>query len=50
MNQAMHRLDPERFMVGEPPVALQGVAEPSFKFKGSDFWAQGLNVGLGFRF
>jgi len=29
---------------------LEGPAEPSFKFKSSDFWAQGINVGLSFRF
>ena len=28
----------------------QDAAEPSFKFKSSDFWAQGINVGLAFRF
>ena len=28
----------------------QGPAEPSFKFNSSDFWAQGINVGLDFRF
>ncbi len=36
--------------VGEPPATLQGPAQPSFKFNTSDFWAQGINVGLGFRF
>jgi Putative beta barrel porin-7 (BBP7) len=36
--------------VGEPPATLQGPAQPSFKSNGSDFWAQGLNVGLAFRF
>ncbi|MEW6284538.1 MAG: BBP7 family outer membrane beta-barrel protein [Candidatus Eremiobacterota bacterium] len=29
---------------------LEGPAEPSFKFKSSDFWAQGINVGLSVRF
>jgi hypothetical protein len=29
---------------------LSGPAEPSRRFNGSDFWAQGLNVGLAFRF
>jgi len=36
--------------VGETALQPSGPAEPSFKFKSSDFWAQGLNVGLGFRF
>jgi hypothetical protein len=29
---------------------LEGPAEPSSKFKSSDFWAQGINVGFNFRF
>ena len=33
-----------------PTTPVTGPAEPSFKFNSSDFWAQGLNVGLGFRF
>ena len=51
-NQIDRSINPTQSVawVGEPPVALQGVAEPTFKFKGSDFWAQGINVGLGFRF
>ena len=36
--------------VNAPPVRPAGPQEPSFKFKSSDFWAQGLNVGLAFRF
>ena len=36
--------------VGDPSAALQGPAQPSFKFNSSDFWAQGINVGLSFRF
>ena len=35
---------------GTPPTVLEGPAHPSFKFNGSDFWAQGLNVGLAGRF
>jgi hypothetical protein len=33
-----------------PPTLPSGPQEPSFKFKTSDFWAQGLSVGLSFRF
>jgi Putative beta barrel porin-7 (BBP7) len=33
-----------------PAAKLQGPAQPSFKFNSSDFWAQGINVGLAFRF
>lgn len=33
-----------------PSPTPDGPARPSFKFKTSDFWAQGLNVGLAFRF
>ncbi|HZY31087.1 MAG TPA: BBP7 family outer membrane beta-barrel protein, partial [Candidatus Methylomirabilis sp.] len=35
---------------GSPPTPLVGPAQPSFKFHSSDFWAQGLNVGLVARF
>jgi hypothetical protein len=35
---------------GVPPTPLQGPAQPSFKFNSSDFWAQGINAGLTFRF
>jgi hypothetical protein len=35
---------------GAPPTPLEGPAFPSFKFNGSDFWAQGLTVGLAGRF
>lgn len=33
-----------------PPGPPAGPQEPSFRFKSSDFWAQGLNVGLALRF
>jgi hypothetical protein len=33
-----------------PPGPPTGPQEPSFKFKSSDFWAQGLSLGLAFRF
>ena len=29
---------------------LTGPARPAFNFRQSDFWAQGLNLGLEFRF
>jgi hypothetical protein len=29
---------------------IPGPARPTFEFKGTDFWAQGINVGLGLRF
>jgi hypothetical protein len=32
------------------PGTLVGPARPAFSFKGTDFWAQGVNVGLEFRF
>ena len=32
------------------PAPPTGPQEPSFKFKSSDFWAQGLNAGVAFRF
>ena len=33
-----------------PPGTLEGAARPKFAFHTSDFWAQGLNVGLEYRF
>lgn len=33
-----------------PTTPVTGPAPPSFKFNSTDFWAQGLNVGVGFRF
>jgi hypothetical protein len=33
-----------------PPAVPTGPQEPSFKFKSSDFWAQGLSLGLALRF
>jgi len=35
---------------GPIPATLTGAARPRFKVEGSDFWAQGLNVGLALRF
>jgi hypothetical protein len=35
---------------GVPNSRLVGPARPSFSFRGSDFWAQGLNVGVVIRF
>jgi hypothetical protein len=37
-------------ITGDPPGPRSGPAQPSFKFQSSDFWAQGLNVGLALRF
>ena len=31
---------------GPVPPSLAGAARPRFRFEGSDFWAQGLNVGI----
>jgi Putative beta barrel porin-7 (BBP7) len=36
--------------VGDTTLRPEGPARPAFRFKSSDFWAQGLNVGVGFRF
>jgi hypothetical protein len=33
-----------------PPHTASGAARPNFAYRTSDFWAQGLNVGLEFRF
>ena len=34
----------------QPTPAVRGSAQPSFRFSTSGFWAQGINVGLSFRF
>ncbi len=34
----------------DPAARLQGPAQPSFQFNDSNFWAQGINVGLSYRF
>jgi len=39
-------LNPSQF----PPADLDGVPSPQFPFTFSDFWAQGLNFGLDYRF
>jgi hypothetical protein len=39
-------LNPSQF----PPNTLRGLASPQFKFVTTDFWAQGLSVGLDYRF
>jgi hypothetical protein len=51
-DQISRKINPTQAVsyVGEPPVRLQGAAEPSFRFTSSDFWAQGITIGLGFRF
>lgn len=51
-NQINRNINPTQSVswTGEPPATLEGPAEPSFKFKGSSFWAQGVNAGLSFRF
>lgn len=36
--------------LGGDPAALVGPPEPAFRFNRSDFWAQGLNFGLEFRY
>jgi len=33
-----------------PPTLPTGPQEPAFRFRSSDFWAQGLSAGLAFRF
>ncbi|MGH7342328.1 MAG: BBP7 family outer membrane beta-barrel protein [Candidatus Rokuibacteriota bacterium] len=45
INRTVNYSDSER-----PPAVPAGPQEPSFRFKSSDFWAQGLSVGVAFRF
>lgn len=36
--------------VGEPPATRAGPAQPDFSFDSSDFWAQGVSLGIDVRF
>jgi hypothetical protein len=51
-NQVDRTINPTQALaINEDPASrLQGPARPSFTFNSSDFWAQGLNVGLTVRF
>jgi hypothetical protein len=51
-NQIDRSINPSQnpSFAGPPPTPLVGPARPAFSFQGSDFWAQGLNVGVAFRF
>ena len=42
--------DPEYLVHDNPAARLQGPAQPAFKCNSSDFWTQGINVALTFRF
>jgi hypothetical protein len=46
-----HRINPTQSLsVNGTGSQLVGPAVPAFSFQRSDFWAQGINLGLGFRF
>jgi hypothetical protein len=51
-NQINRNINPTQSTAysGDPAPQRQGPAQPSFKFNSSDFWAQGINAGLSFRF
>jgi Putative beta barrel porin-7 (BBP7) len=51
-NQMSRNINPTQSVsyVGEPPVSLQGPAQPTFGFNSSSFWAQGITAGLSLRF
>jgi hypothetical protein len=51
-NQMNRNINPTQSVsyVGEPPVSLQGPAQPTFGFNSSSFWAQGVTAGIGIRF
>lgn len=46
--QINRNINPAAFNI--PPAVPPPPVEPAFRFKSSDFWAQGLNLGLAFRF
>jgi hypothetical protein len=51
-NQLNRNVNPNQSVAytGDPLSVSDAPAVPAFKFNSSDFWAQGVNVGLGFRF
>jgi hypothetical protein len=51
-NQISRTINPNQStsFTEDPLARPQPPAQPSFKFNSSDFWAQGINVGLSFRF
>jgi len=50
-NQINRNINPTQGVAfSAPPASLQGAAQPPFKFTSTDFWAQGINVGVAFRF
>jgi hypothetical protein len=50
-NQLDRRINPTgSVLLNGPGTTLQGVAAPAFRFRSSDFWAQGLTVGVAFRY
>jgi hypothetical protein len=42
--------DPEHIVHGQPGGEASGSRAAGFKFNSSDFWTQGINVALTFRF
>jgi hypothetical protein len=51
-NQIDRRINPSgsSVLLNSPEATLQGTAAPAFRFRSSDFWAQGLTVGVAFRY
>ena len=49
-DQIDHALNVTQIPAPLGPGALVGPARPAFSFNGTDFWAQGLDVGLEFRY
>jgi hypothetical protein len=49
-DQIDRTVNPSQFPNFTGPGTLNGPARPAFQFNDKDFWAQGMNVGLEFRF
>jgi hypothetical protein len=51
-NQINRNINPTQSVsyVGEPPVSLEGAAQPQASFNTSSYWAQGVSVGLNVQF
>lgn len=51
-NQIDRTVNPTQGVVytEDPNTVVQGAARPSFSYRDSDFWAQGISIGLSYRF
>jgi hypothetical protein len=49
-DQINRALNPSQLPTSQSAVVATGAAQPSFLFRDTDFWAQGISFGLEFRY